>query len=313
MKKRILLLGFNKSQISLLNKKFGKNIFLTSLKDFNKANALISFKRYEFEKIINNNLISKFSCLEWIHLPGAGIENYLFFKELNKTKFTNGKIIQGNQVADHAIALLLSLTRKISFISKYGQDKPFDFRPIELNNKRALIVGFGGIGKCIADRAYGFGLKLDAISYEFDHKNRIIENFYLLENLNEAVSKADVIFISAPLTNKTENLFNSKIFKKMKKNSILINISRGKIVCNDSLIKALNEKKLLGVGLDVTYPETLNKNHKLHKMDNVIITPHIAGISQNFTNSTLELIIKNINRYLNNLDLINLVDINKGY
>ena len=311
--KKILLVGFNKKEKDYLLNKFYKKNFVTSMKNEKKISAIICSKRKYFQKILEKKFFNKINHLDCVHLHGAGIEEYLFLDKYKIDHFTNIKSIQGNHVADHAMALLLALTRKISFIVKQGQNKKFDFRPIELFNKRALIVGFGSVGRNIAKRAHSFGIKITIVSDKYKDNKSFILKTYKYSHLEKAVTNADIIFIAAPLTNKTQFLFDEKIFKKCKKNSILINVSRGKIILTDILIKYLNNKKILAAGLDVTFPEPLPKYNKLLNMDNVIITPHIAGISENFSNRHFALIEKNIKRYLNNLSLVNKVNLKRGY
>ena len=103
----------------------------------------------------------------------------------NSCKVTNGKIIQGPEVADHAMGLLLSLTRKISFLSKSILGTKFDYRPVELKNKSILIVGYGGVGKCIAERSHGFGLKIFLLFMIKINKNpSTLKNFIRDDNSN---------------------------------------------------------------------------------------------------------------------------------
>ena len=312
-KKNIFLAGANKSDLSKLKKEFGEGVFSKSINQ--NTSAIIAFTRKHFEEVIMNSAI-KFSHVNWIHLPGAGIEKYTNFIDDNShLTFTNGKVIQGPQVADHAIALLLSLTRKLYFLTRYGLNKPFDFRPIELNSKKALVVGYGGIGKSIVSRLHGFGCKVDVVNFKqnitkIDQK---IENHFYFSEIDKAVSLADIIFIAIPDTKLTNKLFDNKLFKKFKKNSILINVTRGGIVCTESLVKYIKNKKLFAVGLDVTDPEPLPKKHPLMNFENVLISPHIAGISDGFKQRSFDLISSNIYRYLNKEDLINVVNIKNSY
>lgn len=311
LKKKILLISSDKSETNKLKKIYGSDFFTQK---FDNCSAIIAFTRRDLENLLHRNL--DFSNVNWIHLPGAGIENYLDFINKNSNiNFTNGKVIQGPQVADHAMALLLSLTRKTYFITKYGQSKPFDFRPIELNDKKALVVGYGGIGKSIVSRLFGFGCKVDVVNFNQNISKidqRIDKHFYF-SDISKAVSFADFVFIAIPKTNLTHKLFDDKLFKKFKKNSILINVTRGQIICTKSLIKYIRNKKLFAVGLDVTDPEPLPKNHPLLNFKNVLITPHIAGISDNFKERSFNLIRSNINRYFQAEDLINIVNKKNSY
>jgi len=308
LKKNILLLGktgYNFDYFVGLN-----HPYLTT--DINSNySAVIAFSRFDIEKYIKNSEID-FSKLDWIHLPGAGIEKYIdFIDRYPNILFTNGKIIQGPQVAEHAIALLLSLTRKIHMISKFGQGVKFDFRPFELNDKKVLIVGFGGIGKAISSRLSGFGCTIEVVNFKqnFGVTDFNVNKHYYFKDIDLAVSGADIIISAIPETKLTRKLFDKNLFSKFKQDSIFINVTRGPIVCTDDLLDSLSSKKLLAAGLDVTDPEPLPDNHPLFNLNNVIITPHIAGISdKTFNERSINLISNNINRYINDEDLINLVN-----
>ena len=176
-KKNILLTGFNSIEINNLKKNF-KNV---SFENYNiktkfKKNfdALVSKNRNSFNSFYFKDFEKLKKKLKWIHISAAGLDIYpKIFLLPNTCKVTNGKIIQGPEVADHAMGLLLSLTRKISFLSKSILGTKFDYRPVELKNKSVLIVGFGGVGKCIAERSYGFGLKIYAIHDNVKQKSKL--------------------------------------------------------------------------------------------------------------------------------------------
>ncbi len=311
--KNVLLAGVSQVDFQKLKKKFTKLNFYKKLN--NKISAIVAFTRRDIENIIFDDKLD-FKKINWIHLPGAGIEKYLNFIDNNsKITFTNGKVIQGPQVADHAIALLLSLTRKTYFISRYGMNKVFDFRPIELNAKKALVIGYGGIGKSIVSRLFGFGCKVDVINFKQNLKelDQRIENHFYFKDIEKAIPSADIILVALPETKLTKKFFDEKMFKKFKKNSIFINVTRGPIVCTKSLIKNIKNKKLLAVGLDVTDPEPLPDNHPLLNFENVLITPHIAGISEGLKGRNFDLIANNINRYYLNEDLINVINKKNSY
>jgi phosphoglycerate dehydrogenase-like enzyme len=297
--------------------KISKNnkIFFTSdskeeiLKNVKKVNVMIGCPRHVFK----NSNFNHFKHLDWIHAGGAGIEGYLSDKfSKSKIIFTNGKIIQGPEVADHALGLILSFTRNLYQISKNKDSSKFD-RPIELKDKKILIIGLGGIGINIAERLKAFGAIVDAISNDLTPFLSFINKLYLTGNLNEIAKNYDVIVCAAPLTKKTKHMLDYNFFKKMKKKSIFINISRGKIVNTKDLLKNNIYLKFRGIGLDVTDPEPLKKNSVLNKASNVFITPHVAGPSDNNRQRSFELIKENIRRYLKNDSLINVVNKEKEY
>jgi D-2-hydroxyacid dehydrogenase (NADP+) len=313
MKKKIFLLGFNNKQIKIIKKKFKTIFFIYNenifFKEIYNCEAVISITRKKIDNYLFKIDFKKKHKIKWVHLPGAGIDRYSLIKNMKKTVFTNGKIIQGVEVADHAMALLLSITRNINFVNKFGRNKIFSYRPIELRGKKALILGYGGVGRCVAERAFGFGIKLKVVNYVYSPYSNFIDKFYLSEELNKAIKDIDILFITSPLKEDTAGIVNENIIKKLNKNSIIINVSRGGILCTTSLVKYIKNKHLMGAGLDVTDPEPLKKNHPLNNLNNVIITPHIAGISDNLSDRTFKLILSNLRRFSKNKKLINQIDI----
>ncbi len=279
------------------------------IKNVKKANVMIGCPRYVFK----NENFNYFKHLNWIHAGGAGIEQFIS-KEFKKSKiiFTNGKIIQGPEVADHALGLILSFTRNLYKISKNVDSLKID-RPIEIKDKKVLIIGMGGIGICIAERLKTFGAYIDGISNDLIPMMSFINKIYLSDDINNIAKNYDIIVCAAPLTTKTKYMLNYEFFMQMKKNSIFINVSRGKIVRTEDLIKKNIYKKFRGIGLDVTDPEPLDENNLLKKASNVFITPHVAGPSDNNRLRGFKLIKENITRYINGDSLVNVVDKNKEY
>ena len=317
MKKKILLGGFNKKQILLLKKENKKIIFFEykeNQKKINKIDAFVSITRRSFEKFYYNDFHKYRFSISWIHISEAGIEKYFKKRELNsKCIITHGKIIQGPQVADHAMALLLSLTRNINLIIKNGPFYKFKDRPIELRNKNALVVGYGGIGKCVAERASGFGLNVDVVDRKYSPISNIVNNFYLIEEYKKALKDKDIIFYTLPLTKNTKKIFNEKIIKYIKKGAFIINVCRANVVCYETVYKYLKNNYLRGVGSDVIDIEPIKKNHKLLKIPNFVYTPHIAGISDNLSGRVFKLIRSNLRRFVNNEELINEAKIKEDY
>ena len=142
---------------------------------------------------------------------------------------------------------------------------------------------------------------------------KFIKKIFLSNELHLASKNIDVLFITMPLTNKSKKIINEKIIKKLNKGAIVINVSRGGCLCHKSLEKYIKNEHLRGAGLDVTDPEPLPKKHSLFKLKNVVITPHIAGISDNLSERIFELIEENIKRYSKRINLVNIVNVNKGY
>lgn len=298
-------------KISLQNKK-GNFVFVNQknkqkiFKEIVNSNALINCPRAIFKEVFK-----KAKKLEWVHTGAAGIEDYLFPEFINsRIIFTNGKIAQGPAMADHAIGLLLGFSRNLFFNAK--EHKPKE-RPIELFNKNCGIIGLGGTGLLIAERLRSFGMNI----YAFNEENIPINSFYKkiesIENIIPYLKNMDAIICCAPYTKKTKDFINFNFFKKMKNNSIFINVSRGGIVKTNDLLKNKIYKKFKGIGLDVTNPEPLKKSHKLKKLDNVLLSNHVSGNSDLNRSRALSILETNIKRYLNRNNLINEVNKIRGF
>jgi len=260
--------------------------------------------------------------LKWVGAMSAGVERLLFppdgSSDLRNSNIilTNNKIVQGPEIADHALAMLLMLSRNLYILYKNDQQQiwdPSSFHGIELNGKTAVVVGVGGIGTQIAVRANAFGMSVIGVDTEDKPFLPFIKSVVKPDQLNDVLPRADVVFISVPHTPKSHKMMGVRQFELMKKNSYFIAVSRGGIYDMNGLVKALDEKRLAGAGVDVTDPEPLPKQHPLWKFENVIVTPHIAGRSDQDTGRMVGTIKENIRRFVEGKPLINVVDKQKGY
>ncbi len=269
---------------------------------------------------INPQILKAGKNLKWAQIYSAGVENYVQYPEVVNSDIvmTNCKIIQGPNIADHAMALLLALTRGIyQAIPLRSREEwlrgKYPFTTIELSNKTAVIIGLGGIGTQIAQRARAFGMRVLGVDPKDIPITNVVERIVTPDRLHEVLPEADVVFMSAPHTKQTEGMMGAAEFGMMKKGSYFIAVSRGKTYDSNALVKALDEQRLAGAGLDVTNPEPLPKGHSLWKFENVIITPHIAGGSDLVNGRRLALFKENIRRFVAGQPLLNVVDKQKGY
>lgn len=255
--------------------------------------------------------------LKWVHIYSAGVERYRFPEFIqSKVMLTNGKIIQGPEIADHALALLLSLTRNLTqAIADRSKEEwaKGEWKAIELRGKTAVIIGVGGIGSQIATRVAGFGMTVIGVDPKDIPFHPAISKVVPPDRLDTVLPLADVVFTSVPHTPESEHMMGPRQFELMKKNSYFIAVSRGKIYDTPALVKAIDEKKLAGAGLDVTDPEPLPKGHPLWQFNNVVITPHIATVSDGVGARYKELVLDNVERFAKGEPMRNLVDKVKGY
>jgi len=182
-----------------------------------------------------------------------------------------------------------------------------------LEGKTAVVIGVGGIGSQIAQRAHGFGMKVIGVDVRDMPPTVTVQRFVPPDMLDSVLPEADVVFVSVPHTKKSEGMMGSKQFELMKRGSYFIAVSRGKIYDQGGLIKALDSKRLAGAGLDVTDPEPLPKGNPLWKFNNVVITPHTSGGSDKLQARIDTLYKENIRRFGAGLPLLNVVDKREGY
>jgi phosphoglycerate dehydrogenase-like enzyme len=284
-------------------------------KEIEDADAMVGVR-------LTPELFKRARQLKWLHISSAGVETHGrsigIFPELvnSSVVVTNAKNVYGPQIADHAFAFLLALTRKLNVtiprqsLEEWpaGRDGMF-----ELNGKTAVIIGVGGIGSQIAQRAHGFGMKVIGVDMRDIPTNNVIQRVVPPDMLDSVLPEADVVFVAAPHTPKTEGMMGSRQFELMKKGSYFIAMSRGKIFDHQALVKAVDSRRLVGVGLDVTDPEPLPKGHPLWKLPNVIITPHVSGGSDNLEGRLTHLVKENIRRFGAGLPLLNVVDKKEGF
>jgi phosphoglycerate dehydrogenase-like enzyme len=259
--------------------------------------------------------------LKWVQTISAGVEAYSFWPEFVKSdvQLTNCKVVQGPTIADHAFAMLLALTRGLhEFIPnrtkrEWGGRTGLPAGMTELPGMTAVVVGAGGIGTQIAQRANGFGMKVIGV----DPKDMPVSNFFSEivppDRLDSVLPKADVVFVAAPLTPKSERMIASRQFDAMKQGAYFIAVSRGKLYDKQALVKALDSKKLAGAGLDVTDPEPLPADDSLWNFENVVITPHVASAAEGSNQRRIAVIEDNIRRFARGEALTHVVDKANGY
>ncbi|MEX2263184.1 MAG: D-2-hydroxyacid dehydrogenase [Bryobacteraceae bacterium] len=268
------------------------------------------------------DLLKQAKQLKWLHISSAGVEPHGnqtgLFPALAESDVivTNAKNVYGPQIADHAFAFLLALTRKLNVtiprkhLEEWGGGRDGMF---ELDGKTAVVIGVGGIGSQIAQRAHGFGMKVIGVDIRDIPPSTTVQRVVPPDMLDSVLPEADVVFVSVPHTKKSEGMMGARQFDLMKQGSYFIAMSRGKIYDHQALVKALDSKRLAGAGLDATDPEPLPKGHALWKFPNVVITPHTSGGSDNLQARMNHIVKENIRRFGAGLPLLNVVDKKEGF
>ena len=259
--------------------------------------------------------MSEASALRWVHQPHAGVEGFMYpaFKASDVT-LTNCRGLYGTQIAEHAFALLLSLTRQIPTQLEFMKTKHWERVPcVELAGMTMGILGLGGIGRAIATRARAFDFEVVAADVEPIDKPDTVSELYGLDELATFLAQTNILMVCCPSTPETHKLLSHAQFNQMPDGGYIVNVSRGKVVDEEALIASLQSGKLAGAGLDVTYTEPCPPDNPLWEQENVILTSHSAGASQHIRSRAMQLFIDNLHRYVAGEPLVNVVDKQKGY
>lgn len=254
--------------------------------------------------------------VRWIHTSSAGVDPLLCPEFLSRDiVLTCGKgHAVGTLLAEHAFALTLALTRGIASCARmkaWGRNSGAGRGVSELRGRTMGIVGFGGVGLALARRARAFDM--DVVAVKRTPSDGAPEGVTLWGRLNDLLARSDIVVITVPLTEETRGLFDRKTFERMKPTAILVNVGRGEVVDTAALIDALRDNKIAGAGLDVFEQEPLPDDSPLWGMENVVITPHIAGNSPDRSGRNLETVLENLRRFIQGQPLIGVVDKIAGY
>jgi phosphoglycerate dehydrogenase-like enzyme len=294
----------------------GPGARIVDAKDAAKQRAEIADTDVVFGRV-SNDVFAMGKKIRYYHSIGAGVDAILT-QELVESEvvLASEKGEVGVHLAEHAMALLLALTRGLHTAIRtpdYTLREPIRREQWELYEKTLGIVGLGGTGRAVAQRALGFGMRLLAVDIEDVPPAPGVESVWKTDRMHDLLGESDVVVICLPLTKATHHLFSRDLFRQMKRTAILINVTRGAIVYGDDLVKALDEGLIWGAGLDVTDPEPLPLEHPLWRHPRVIVTPHTAGGSPRRCERVVSTFVENLKRIRNSEPLLALIDKRKGY
>ncbi len=261
--------------------------------------------------------------LRWIHSPTAAVHQFLFPAFVNSdVVLTNSTEVHGPVVAEHAIALILALAKKIPQAAalqkkrEWGKEQIWSrgTHPKEIAGATLGLVGLGSIGRRVARMASALGMRVIAVR---EHVNKEqpegVEEVFPTTNLEEMLRQADFVVLAAPLTAGTTKLIDAKQLAVMKRDAYLINVGRGPQIDEPAFVQALRERRIAGAALDVFDKEPLPADSPLWDLENLLITPHTAGITDKLWTRHYDLFSGNLRRYLVHEPLQYAVDKRTGY
>ena len=260
--------------------------------------------------------------LRWIHSPAAAVHQ-LIFPELvdSDIMLTNAREVHGPVVAEHVIALIFALAKKIPQSVRFQQTHTWAQQqiwdelphPTEIAGATLGLVGLGSIGREVVKRATALGMRVIAVREHPEKGGDGAQQVFAPTQLGELLQQSDYVVLAAPVTTATRALIDAYRLAQMKPGAFLINVGRGPLVDEASLADALRKKQIAGAALDVFSKEPLPADSPLWDLPNLLITPHTAALTEKLWERHYALVTENLRRYLNHHPLLGIVDKQKGY
>ncbi|MCE2489017.1 MAG: D-2-hydroxyacid dehydrogenase [Anaerolineae bacterium] len=271
--------------------------------------------------------------LRWIQLHGAGANHLqgLPILDAEDVAITSASGIHATPIAEHCLAMMLAFACRLPHFLRLQAEANWDRSGRASDTLRGQtlgIVGYGSIGRELARLADSLGMTVVATRRDLRHpaeegsylepgvgdpQAEIPTRLYPPQALASMLAICDYVALTLPLTGETQHLLDEGMLATMKPGAVLINISRGAVLDEAALISALAAQRIAGAALDVFEEEPLPATSPLWSLDNVIITPHIAGNTRRYHEKAATLFAENLRRYLNNEALLNLYDRSRGY
>ncbi len=273
--------------------------------------------------------------LRWIQFHWAGINHAIQAPILSKADLavTTMSGAGATKMAEYILGMLLALGLGIPSLlenqerHEWPKDRWVRFRPRELRESTVGIVGYGSIGRQAARLLHTFGAKVLATKRDAmqpqesgytvdgygDRDGDYVHRLYPTEAIKSMFKECDFVVVAVPLTDSTRDLIGEEQLNALKPGAYLVDISRGGVLDHDALIAALNEGILDGAALDVFPEEPLAEEHPLWDIPNVIISPHISGVTQFYDERAVQMFAENLRLYLNGAPLLNAFDLKLGY
>jgi D-3-phosphoglycerate dehydrogenase len=259
---------------------------------------------------LDEDILSHCNNLKIISRHGVGYDN-VDIDFLNKNKIALGITSTSNavSVAEHVMSFFIYLTKNLSLSDSLVKQGNFERRStlpnfFELFKKKVLIVGFGRIGREVAKRCQGFDMNVYVYDPFLD--NNLIKKYNCIPiDKNEGLALADFVTVHLPLNENTRNFISKTELNLMKKNSVIVNTSRGGIINENSLYEALNSKLIKGAGMDVFEFEPPNSDHPFFNLDNILLSPHNAALTLECRERMSLEASENIAYYLKDMSRVN--------
>ena len=251
-----------------------------------------------------DGLLDRAAKLRFIQSIGAGTDQFPR-EELARRgiRLASARGVNYRAVAEHAIALILALARRLpeardNQVKKVWRGMIGDLsgREDELGGKTLLVVGLGQIGGRVAQLAKAFDMRVIGLRRDPTAGRGVADAVHAMSELKSVLPEVDFVVLACPLTKETENLIDAEAFARMRPSVHLVNVARGRVVDEAALIAALAARRIAGAGVDVTAEEPLAPTSPLWAMEQVLLTPHTAGETRRYEDNVIEILCNNLDR-----------------
>jgi len=261
--------------------------------------------------------------LRWVHSTAAAVHQ-LMFPELVESDIvlTNARDVHGPVVAEHVMALIFALAKRIPHAVRlqekhiWGQKAMWDAhpRPREIAGAKLGLVGVGSIGRAVAARASALGMAVIALREHPElARPEGVDHAFSPEQFESFLSQSDFVVLAAPVTPQTRRFIDAPRLRQMKHDAYLINVGRGALIDEAALAEVLRDGRIGGAAIDVFEKEPLSPGSPFWDLDNILITPHTAGLTEKLWQRHYDLLLRNLCRYFEGEPLLGVVDKQKGY
>jgi len=275
-----------------------------------------------FALALSKEAVNRATQLQWLHCSGHAVGHFpLADLAARGIVVTNSRGVQSVPIAEHVLACLLALARRLPQTMRDQQERVWrpnvlvgEASPWLLAGRTMGIIGVGTLGEAVAVRAKAFGMRV--IGLRRHPARGVPRGFDAVagpDDRERLLAEADVIVIAAPLTPETDRLIDAAAIATMKPGAIVINVARGQLIDEGALADALETGRLGGAALDVFTTEPLPPNSRLWAMPNVIVTPHNSGFRTGHFEAVIDLFAENLKRFERGVELLNVVDLQRGY
>jgi phosphoglycerate dehydrogenase-like enzyme len=273
--------------------------------------------------------------LRWLQFHSAGIDFAINSPLLQKSTLSVTTLsgAAAPHAAEYSLTMLLALAHRLPDLlsaqsrSEWSREPWQHFIPKELRGSTVGIIGYGSVGRELARLLQPFGTTILAAKYDAMHpedsgyiaeglgdtSGNLFARLYPYQAIRSMVKLCDFVVVTVPLTPTSRGLFGAAELEAMKPGAFLLVVGRGAVVDENALLEALQQKRLGGAALDVFHEEPLSPTNPLWRQPNLIVTPHIGGMSSNYDKRAMALFYENMKRYLTNTPLFNCFNPNRGY